>query len=238
MSRLPSAGWLEAAAARGYGCGRVSWGARGRMIEPEAVAALFTRSDGRYLFARWGRPIVPVVFGVDDASLAVFKGAFEAVVALAGHRMAETDPELGANLMVFVFREWGELLDVKDLGRLVPELAALVARLQAAGANQYRIFRFDAEGAIKAAFVFLRMDEALAAMEAETLALAQAVQTVVLWSDRAFDGTSPLARVGERVILRPEIGAVIRAGYDPVLPVMARDPSHALRLAARIGKVV
>jgi hypothetical protein len=204
-------------------------------MEPGTIEALFTRGDGQYLFARWGRPIVPVVFGVDDASLSVFKGAFEAVVTLAGHRMAETDPELGANLMVFAFREWGELLDVKDLGRLVPELGALVARLEAAGANQYRVFRFDAQGAIKAAFVFLKMDDSLASMEAETLALAQAVQTVLLWSDRAFDGTSPLARVGERIILRPEIGAVIRAGYDPVMPVMTRDPAHALRLAARVG---
>lgn len=202
-------------------------------MEPCEIEALFTRGDGQYLFARWGRPLVPVVFGVDDASLAVFKGAFEAVATLAGHRMAETDPELGANLMVFCFRDWGELLEVRDLDRLVPELPALVARLEAVGANQYRIFRFDPEGAIKAAFVFLRMDAALAAMEAETLALAQAVQTILLWSDRAFDGTSPLARVGERVILRPEIGAVIRAGYDPVLPGVARDPSHALRLAAR-----
>ncbi len=202
---------------------------------PAEIEALFTRGDGQYLFARWGRPVVPVVFGVDDASLAVFKGAFEAVVALAGHRMAETDPELGANLMVFCFRDWAELLEVKDLGRLVPELPALVARLEAAGANQYRIFRFDAVGTIKAAFVFLRMDAALAAMEAETLALAQAVQVILLWSDRAFDGTSPLARAGERVILRPEIGAVIRAGYDPVMPGVARDPSHALRLAARVG---
>ncbi|WP_374642613.1 hypothetical protein [Tabrizicola sp.] len=202
---------------------------------PGEIEALFTRGDGSYLFARWGRPIVPVVFGVDDASLAVFKGAFEAVVALAGHRMAETDPELGANLMLFCFRDWAELLEVKDLGRLVPELPALVARLQAAGANQYRIFRFEPDGAIKAAFVFLRMDAALAAMEAETLALAQAVQVILLWSSQAFDGTSPLARVGERVILRPEIGAVIRAGYDPVMPAVARDPSHALRLAARVG---
>ena len=206
-------------------------------MEPGAIEALFTRGDGQYLFARWGRPIVPVVFGVDDASLAVFKGAFEAVVTLAGHKMAETDPELGANLMVFAFRDWGELLEVPDLDRLVPELPALVARLEAAGANQYRIFRFEAQGAIKAAFVFLKMDDSLAAMEAETLALAQAVQTVLLWSDRAFDGTSPLARVGERVILRPEIGAVIRAGYDRVMPVMARDPAHALRLAARVSTV-
>ncbi|MFN4192346.1 MAG: hypothetical protein ACK4FR_05340 [Tabrizicola sp.] len=205
-------------------------------MEPGEIEALFTRGDGTYLFARWGRPIVPVVFGVDDASLAVFKGAFEAVVALAGHRMAETDPELGANLMVFAFSDWAELLELRDLDRLVPDLAPLVARLQAAGANQYRIFRFETDGAIRAAFVFLRMDAALAAMEAETLALAQAVQTVVLWSDRAFDGSSPLARIGERVILRPEIGAVIRAAYDRAMPSAARDPSHALRLAARVGR--
>lgn len=204
---------------------------------PEAVEALFTRSDGAYLFARWGRPIVPVVFGVADESLPVIKGAFEAVVALAGHRMAETDPELGANLMVFFCRDWAELLAVPDLGRLVPELEGLVARLDAAGANQYRIFRFEAEGAIKAAFVFLRMDAALAEMPAETLALAQAVQTVLLWSDRAFDGSSPLARVGDAVVLRPEIGAVIRAGYDPVMPAVAQDASHALRLAARCRAV-
>jgi hypothetical protein len=201
---------------------------------PAEVEALFTRGDGSYLFARWERPIVPVVFGVAEESLPVIKGAFEAVVTLAGHRMAETDPELGANLMVFFVRDWAELLAVPDLDRLVPELAGLVGRLEGAGANQYRIFRFEANGAIKAAFVFLRMDAALAGMPAETLALAQAVQTILLWSDRAFDGTSPLGRVGEGVILRPEIGAVIRAGYDPVLPVMARDPAHALRLTARV----
>ncbi len=203
-------------------------------MEPDTIEALFTRSDGSYLFARWGRPIVPVVFGVAEDSLPVIKGAFEAVVTLAGHKMAETDPELGANLMLFFVRDWAELVAIPDLDRLVPELAGLVARLQAAGANQYRIFRFEVSGAIKAAFVFLRMDAALAEMPAETLALAQAAQTILLWSDRAFDGTSPLARVGERVILRPEIGALIRAGYDPVLPVMARDPAHALRLAARV----
>ncbi len=205
----------------------------GAGMGPAEVEALFTRGDGAYLFARWGRPIVPVVFGVEDASLPVIKGAFEAVVALAGHKMAETDPELGANLMVFFVRDWAELLAVPDLDRLVPELAGLVRRLEAAGANQYRIFRFEASGGIKACFVFLRMDAALSDMAAETLALAQAVQTIVLWSDRAFDGTSPLARVVGRVILRPEIGAVIRAAYDPVLPVMAQGPAHALRLVAR-----
>ena len=209
------------------------------MITPAEVEALFTRSDGSYLFARWGRPIVPVVFGVDDATLPVIKGAVEAVVALAGHQLAETDPEMGANLMMFFFREWDELLAVPDLDGLVPGLGPMVAGLKARGANQYRHFRFDANGAIRAAFVFVRMDDALAGLPAADLALLQAVQVIVLWSDRAFATRPPVARAigaeGDVAVLRPELAALIRAGYDPVMPVVARDASHALRLAARMG---
>ena len=62
-------------------------------MEPEQIEALFTRADGQFVFARWGRPIVPVVFGLSDETLPVVKGAVEAVVALAGHQMAETDAE-------------------------------------------------------------------------------------------------------------------------------------------------
>lgn len=139
-------------------------------------------------------------------------------------------------MMVFFFSDWQELLEVPDLGRMIPDLQSLVARLTAADANQYRIFRFDADGAIKAAFVFLRMDAHLDAVPAETLALSQAVQTILLWSDIAFQDCSPLAAVPgqEAVMLRPEIGLLIRAAYDPVLPNAARDVSHALRVAARI----
>ena len=198
------------------------------------TASYFTRSDGTYVFARWGRLIVPVVFGVDDATLSVFKGAIEAIVALAGHKMAETDPELGANLMVFFCRDWEELADVPHLDRLVPDLGPLVARLQEADANQYRIFRFDEAGAIKAAFVFLRMDSHLQEVGADTLALGQAAQTILLWSDLAFRDKPPLAIVEGRSVLRSEVADVIRAAYDPVMPAFARDPSHALRLAARI----
>ena len=201
----------------------------------DEIAALFTRSSGDYVFARWARPIVPVVFGTDDATLATVKGAVEAVVTLTGHRMAETDPEQGANLMIFFFRDWRELLDVPDLDRLVEGLAPLVARLQAEGANQYRHFRFEETGAIRACIAFIRMDDALAGMPAETIALSLAAQVILLWSDRAFRDRSPLAQMRDTVILSPDIAGVIRAAYDPVMPDMARDPSHAIRLAARLG---
>ncbi|PTW50185.1 MULTISPECIES: hypothetical protein [Rhodovulum] len=208
-------------------------------MTPDEVTALFTRSDGDYLFARWGRPIAPVVFGVDDATLATFKGACEAVVSLAGHQLTETDPDLGSNLIVFFFEDWLELVRVPHLDRLVPDLVRRVGRLQAAGANQYRFFRFDEDGAIRAAFVFVRMDADLARVPAESIALNQMVQTILLWSDTAFAERSPLARTPDgTLVLRPEIAAVIRAGYDPAMPTVARDSSHALRLAARIGRTL
>jgi hypothetical protein len=203
-------------------------------MQPDEIEQLFTRADGKFVFARWGRPIAPVVFGVQEETLQVVKGALEAVSALAGHEMTEIDGELGANLMVFFFNDWAELPEVKGMDRLVLGLGPLVEKLEAAEANQYRIFRFDAAGAIKACFVFLRMDAHLAAVPAQTLALSQIVQSYLLWSDVAFREASPLAVAGETVILRPDVAGLIRAAYDRVLPVAATDPSHALRLYARM----
>jgi len=203
-------------------------------MEPEQIEALFTREDGQFVFARWGRPIAPVVFGVQEETLQVVKGALEAVTALAGHKMAETDMELGSNLMVFFFEQWEELLDVPGMDRLVPELDGLVGKLRDVDANQYRFFRFDEAGAIKACFVFLRMDEHLSAVPAQTLALSQIVQSYLLWSDTAFRDQSPLAMAGDTTILRPDVAGLIRAAYDPVLPAAAMDSSHALRLYARM----
>ena len=182
-------------------------------MDAKEVEAMFTRADGSYLFSRWRRPIVPVVFGVAEASLPAFKGAIEAVVALAGHRMAETDAEMGANLMIFAFRDWEELLGIPKLEGLVPELAALVPRLVAVGANQYRVFRVEADGAIRAAFVFLRMDAGLAEVSAEVLALSQAVQVMRQFADNLggqFEQTLrrflALQTLGTLLLLLLEIG--------------------------------
>lgn len=207
-------------------------------MTPEDVEQLFTRSDGSFLFARWGRPIAPIVFGVDNETVSTVKGAVEAMSVLTGQPLMETDAELGSNLMFFFFREWDELLDVPDLDQLVPDLAALVGRLKDQQADQYRFFRFDEQGAIKAAFSFMCMGGALADMPAESLALAEVAQVSLLWSDTAFASRSPLAQTKDGMhLLHPEIAAVIKAAYDPVLPVMEQDASFALRLAARASIV-
>ena len=207
-------------------------------MTPQDIEAYFTQPDGRYAFARWGRPIAPIVFGVEDKSLSVIKGALQAVVQMAGHEMAETDPELGSNLMFFFFREWDELLDVPDLDKLIPEMGPLVDKLKSGGANQYRLFRFDDGGAIKAAIVFLRMDDELAEIPAEALALQQVVQTVLLWGSDAFRTQSPLGLTESgKTILRPDVAGIINAAYDNVMPSVADDKSHALRIWARMQPV-
>jgi len=72
----------------------------------------------------------------------------------------------------------------------------------------------------------------------ETLALSQVVQPVLLWSDTAFGEQSPLAVVpGGATIFVPDIAGVVRAAYGPIMPVFVYDPSHALRLCARIEVV-
>lgn len=189
-------------------------------LDADRIAALFTQGDGSFLCARWGRPVAPVVFGLDDASLAVFRAALAAVYADARHPMADTDPEMGANLMIFAVREWEDLAGLPDLDRLTG-MADLPGRLATQSADRYRLLRFDADGAIRACLSFLRLGGALA--DAHPAALAEDT------------GVNSALSFAQHVTPTDGIAAVIRAAYDPLLPAAARDPSHALRLAARLG---
>lgn len=189
-----------------------------RAFGADEIAALFTRDDGFFL-ARWGRPVAPVIFGLADESLSIFRGAIGAVYAHAGHPLAETDPDMGANLMMFFLRDWGELAGIPDLDRLTGQ-ADLPARLAAASADQYRLFRFDPEGAIRACLCFVNMGGKLADTHPALLAETLAVRSTLTFA--------------RDVVPSAEIAALIRAAYDPILPDTASDPSHALRLAARL----
>ncbi|RMC32995.1 hypothetical protein [Paracoccus alkanivorans] len=189
-------------------------------MTPERIAEIFTRQDGTYLCARWGRPVAPVIFGLADESLDIFRGAIRAGFAHAGHPVTETDPEMGSNLMLFFLCDWAELEEVPDLDRLTGQ-PGLPARLRADDADQYRLFRFDADGGIRACMNFLRMSGALADAHPAVLA-----ETVTMRSALSF---------ARDIAPSPEMAALIRAAYDPVLPVAATEPAHALRLAARMA---
>lgn len=190
-------------------------------MTPDQIAALFTREDGSYLCARWGRPVAPVVFGLAEESLDIFRGAIRAGFAHAGHPVTEVDPEMGSNLMLFFMRDWAELEGVPDLAALTG-LPDLPARLAASGADQYRLFRFDADGGIRACMGFARLQGALAGAHPAELAEATVMRSALSFA-RDVAPSAGLA-------------ALIRAAYDPVLPLAATDPSHALRLAARLDR--
>ncbi|QPM88926.1 hypothetical protein [Pseudooceanicola algae] len=199
------------------------------------IETLFTDEQGQFRFARWSRPIVPVIFGAADESLPPLKGAIETVVMAAGHKMSDNDADLGANLMIFFLKDWHELAEVQNMDQLVPNLPDLLPRLQREDADQYRFFRFDADNSIKAGFVFLRMRGALVKMSAADLGLEQMLKAMLLWAPDAFAESSALVRDGEtgQGLLRPDLAAILNAAYDPVLPGFSDDASLALRLAAR-----
>ena len=201
------------------------------------IAVHFTRSDGSFRFARWARPLVPVVFGTDQAGETIFTDALRAVAGLGGLPLADSDPDLGANLLVFFCETWDDLTAAPGLARLVPDLDRLLSVLKAAGANQYRIFGFDAGGAIRLCLVLLRYDADLQRVSAQTLAVSQAVQSLLLWSDNAFAATAPVAVLQPtgRAVVKPWHAALVRAAYDPVLPDTADNPAFALRLQARMA---
>ena len=60
-------------------------------MTPQEVEAYFTQPDGTYGFARWGRPIAPIVFGVEDETLKIVEGALQAISVLTKHDIVETD---------------------------------------------------------------------------------------------------------------------------------------------------
>lgn len=188
-------------------------------MTPEEITALFTRKDGAYLCARWGRPVAPVIFGLADESLNIFREVIRAGFAHAGHPVTDTDPELGSNLMMFFVRDWSELDHVPDLDRLTGT-DDLPERLQSRNADQYRLFRFDADGGIRACLHFLRMSGPLSNAHPAELAEALTMRSTLSFSA----DIAPSA----------ELAALIRAAYDPTMPVAASDPSHALRLFARL----
>jgi len=206
----------------------------------ENPVILFTSPDQRYHFARWGRPIAPVVFGVGDENLPHLKDAIAMTVGISGGMLVDTDPELGANFMWFFCRDWDEMLVIPDLDKLIPNFVNLITELQEKNATRYRSFGFEKNGAIQLCVVLIRVDAATERMSLQTLGTSETFQSLLTFGENAFDVHSPIAtiKVNNLCIVKPEYAAVVRAAYDPALPAASIDPAHALRLSARAMKLL
>lgn len=203
-------------------------------------SVLFTAPDQTYSFARWGRPLAPVVFGVGDESLPHLKDAISMTVGISGGTLAETDPELGANFMWFFCRDWDEMLGIPNLDKLIPNFDNLIAGLKSQNASRYRSFGFDQEGAIQLCIVLIRVDAATERLSLQTLGTSETLQSLLTFGENAFAAQSPIATIkaNNLCIVKPEYAAVVRAAYDPALPAASNDPAHALRVSARAIKLL
>ncbi|MEM0988096.1 MAG: hypothetical protein AAGK00_04400 [Pseudomonadota bacterium] len=207
-----------------------------QMPDPDWVTRQFTRSDGSFRFARWARPLAPVIVGTDDQGCKIFEDGIRHVATVAGAEAGELDPDLGANFMVFLVNEWHELEQAPNLVRLLPNLADLIENLTTHGANQYRVFNFDPEGALRLCISLIRYDDQMQSISAQTLAVNIAFQGMLLWSDQAFRDESPFGVTNDGVcLIKPAYARLLQAAYDPVLPSVGNDPAFALRLAARMA---
>ena len=206
----------------------------------ENPVILFTSPNQGYHFARWGRPIAPVVFGVGDETLPHLKDAIAMTVGISGGMLAETDPELGANFMWFFCRDWDEMLVIPDLEKLIPNFENLITGLQEQNATRYRSFGFDKDGAIQLCVVLIRVDAATERLSLQTLGTSETFQSLLTFGENAFETHSPIAtiKVNNLCIVKPEYAAVVRAAYDPALPAASNDPAHALRVSARAMKLL
>ena len=64
----------------------------------ERIQRLF--GGDNFKFARWSGTISPVVVGLDDKGTQLFEEAIGAIAEVAGLKIDEIDPEMGANMMV------------------------------------------------------------------------------------------------------------------------------------------
>lgn len=206
---------------------------------PEAITAFFTHrsteSPKGFRCARWARPIAPVVFGVDDASLSLLKAAITRTVALTGHSIAETDPELGVNFLWFFGKDWQEIGALEGLTDLIPQFSSRIEALKASNASHYRYQAHDAKGGIKMTTLLLNMSGPLGKQSIDEIGVGQTLLSLLSWQNAAFKEQTPLG-VGKEsgmVIVKPPVAALVRAAYDPALPVASDDPAHAYRLYAR-----
>lgn len=203
------------------------------------IQALF--GGDAFKFARWGGPICPVVVGLAEKSAQLFEEAVGAVAEVAGARIDEIDPEMGANLMIYVMPDWSQALNAPNLPNFIPNLPALIERLNAANANRYRVFAFDDAGAIRAAITMLRYDEQMQAAPVDYIALTEAALAMLVYDEGAVAADRPVVMAKfedddmARAVMHPWHGRLLRAAYDPAIPAGSKDPALALRLAARIG---
>ena len=208
-------------------------------LDITAIEKLFTQSNGVFHFARWGRPIAPVIFGVDDATLGAVKTVMTQVLAITGQVMVETDPEMGANFIWIFCADWAEVQNLPDIDKLLPHWAQTQIKLREQKSNSYRYIAYDGDGAIRFCALVIKIAGAYGQQPLPVIATTQILQSLCSFAPNKFAQDSPIALDHNGVCsIKPPYRAVLQAAYDPVLPAASADATLALRLKARVDIIL
>lgn len=205
----------------------------------ERIQRLF--GGANFKFARWGCAISPVVVGLDDKGTQLFEEAISAIAEVADLKVEELDPEMGANMMIYIMGDWSHADKTPNLPNFLPDLPALVERLNKANANRYRVFAFDDQGAVRASITLLRYDEQMQEAPVDYIALTEAVLATLVFDERGVSEDRPIVMAKfededvARAVLSPWHARLLKAAYDPTIPAASGETALAMRLAARVG---
>ncbi|MCI4663541.1 MAG: hypothetical protein MRY74_02350 [Neomegalonema sp.] len=192
----------------------------------------------QFRLARWSRPILPALYGVDPGSADAAYAAIAEACAVAGASISDPQADEAGepNLLIYVCKEWDELRAAPGLAGLEPELDAVIAGLAASDANQHRFFKLSRSEGIVLAVALLRLDGRMTAVSAQAAILGQAARGLALWSDAALASENPIAlRRSGKAALKGWFARLLAAIYAPGAPVFSEDPALADTLAEAIG---
>ena len=97
-------------------------------IENLEVESMFTSED-KYFFSRWSSNIVPMVIGLNDFALGIFKKKLLSIWEFSPIQIEEFEIKNKANFVFIFLKKWNELEKLPGIEEIVPDHLSLVKNL-------------------------------------------------------------------------------------------------------------
>ena len=198
------------------------------------IQSMFTVKN-KFFFSRWSGNIVPMILGVNDFSLGLFKKKLISILSCLPIQIDEFEIEKKANYVFIFFKKWDELYNLPNIEEIIPDHLSLLKSLSFKNPSQYRRFYFDKNGGINFCVFLIPIEKEIDESSYEELIIQILIKSILIWSEE-FQNFKNFyffnSKKGE-FCLSNDFLSFLKACYDPVLPDKTNDASHSLRIFAR-----
>lgn len=198
------------------------------------IQSMFTFKSN-FRFSRWSGNIVPLILGLNDFSLGLFKKKLLSVLSFLPIQIDEFEIEKKANYVFIFFKKWDELYNLANIKEIIPDHLSLLKSLSLKKPSQYRRFYFDKNGGINFCVFLIPIENEIDELSYEEFIIQTLIKSILLWSEefQNFKDFYYFSRKKNEFCLSTDFLSFLKACYDPVLPVKTNDASHSLRIFAR-----